>query len=329
MSTTVDPEVARIQAIIDAKRASLPSKNGTPPHVGKGVQLDAPSSSSAGCPRGLRGTMTTLRTPKDSEDSEGPRETRRVSAEPTCASLLSLPWEEFLVKAHQANQEHLDSIDDADNEWQLDTPLFRFVHLVWSRPDLGADTHRPAALFAKIETSLNRWSAARKRHRQEPPHGFGADPWAEWFDLSREDSKTEFLTLWPKFRFPANQTPIDAAVLLARRNLLIPSDEVCQRRGIETHNGSEGYCFFISVCGHLQAAMGDRSIFLPQETMAKALRVQGRTVSRWRLWAVEDGLLRQTEGPGRRRAARYRFDVSRWNILETKAPPGTAEGFAP
>ncbi len=110
-----------------------------------------------------------MRTPKDSEDSEGLRETKRGSAEPTCVSLLSLPWEEFLVKAHQANQEHLDGIDDADNEWQLDTPLFRFTHLVWSRPDLAGDTHRPAALFAKVEVTLKRGphraNARRRNHR--------------------------------------------------------------------------------------------------------------------------------------------------------------------
>ena len=45
----------------------------------------------------------------------------------------------FFVKAYEANRERLEEIDaesDSSTAWQLDTPLFRFVHLVWSRKDL-------------------------------------------------------------------------------------------------------------------------------------------------------------------------------------------------
>jgi len=211
--------------------------------------------------------------------------------------------------------------------WQSDTPLFRFVHLVWSRPDLGADAHRPAALFSKIESSLKGWTSTATKRKQEPPFGKTGDPWEEWFNLCREEAKTEFLDLWPKFRWPAGQSPLDAAVMLSRRMLLIPNDELCKKRFIEPRDRPEGYCLFLSVCGHLQAMVGDRSIFLPQEPLAKALRVQGRTISRWRQWAVEDGMLRQTAAPGRRRAAEYRFRIEGWRVLEKKAPRGTAEGF--
>jgi hypothetical protein len=243
---------------------------------------------------------------------------------------LALPWEEFLVKAYEQNRERLIAIEsdgDIETTWQAETPLFRFAHLIWSRTDLVAEAHRPAAVFAKIETTIKCWSAGYRQKKQEPPHGFTGDAWEEWFGISREECKTEFLTLWPKFRFPADQSPLDAAVLLARRTLLIPSDEVCERRFVDRGDPEVGYCFFISVCGHLQTMMGNRPIFLPQEPLAKLLRVQGRTVSRYRQWAVEDGMLKQTEPPGRRRAARYRFDTSRWITLEKKAPPGTAEGF--
>lgn len=304
-----------------------PGKNGTPQLGGDGVHLNTPSSSSGRSPPGL----------SDYQDSQGlpglpgtSKDSHGVGVPPTCASILQLPWEEFLVGAYEENRDRLDEIEadgDLNSTWQLQTPLFRFVHLVWSRPDLGADAHRPAAVFAKIESTLKCWSTSQKRKKQEPPHGFSGDPWEEWFEISREDAKTEFLALWPKFRFPAGQTPLDAAVLLARRNLLLPSDEVCQRRFIEAHNRAEGYCLFISVCGHLQAMMGDRSILLPEDQLAKLLRVRGRTISRWREWAVEDGMLWKTAPPGRRRAAEYRFNIAGWSTLEKKAPPGTAEGF--
>jgi hypothetical protein len=303
-----------------------PSTNGTPPTVGKGVQLDAPSSSSVGSPTGLSDYQ-------DYQGLSGLSKTVRDSqgvGKPTAVFLLGLPWEEFLAKAYEENRDHLSEIEtDGDHysTWQLDTPLFRFVHLVWSRPDLGAEAHRPATLFGKIEGTLKGWSAGYKQEKRQPPEGFTGDPWEEWFGISREEAKTEWLSLWPKFRFPAGQTPLDAAVLLARRTALIPCDEVCDRRIIDRKNPTVGYCFFLSVCGHLQALVGDKPIFLPQELLAKALRVKGRTISRWRQWAVDDGMLRQTARPGRRRAAEYRFDVSRWNVLENKAPPGTAEGF--
>jgi hypothetical protein len=250
----------------------------------------------------------------------------------TARSLFDLPWEDFLGKAIDATRDHLDSIEadgDYTTAWQTQTPMFRFAHLVWSRPDLGPDAHRPAAVFTRIESTFKQWTTyCRKRKGQEPPNGFTGDAWEEWLGIYREDAKTEFLTLWPKFRWPANQSPLEAAVLLARRLLVIPTDDICEKRMVERNNPTIGYCFFLSVAGHLQVMLGDQPIFLPQDDLAKLLHVQGRTISRWRSWAVEDGMLRQTEPPGRRRAARYRFDISRWDALAKKASPGTAEGFA-
>jgi len=319
---------------------SQPTKNGTPQTVCKGVHLDTPANSSAGSPTDYQGLS-------DYQDRQGlsglsgtKKDSQGVGVPPTCVSLFDLPWDKFLVEAYRANQDRLADIEsdydfnspDGDPgcsaPWQLQTPLFRFTHLVWSRPDLGADAHRPAVLFAKIESTLKQWSTNCKRKKQEPPNGFTGDCWEDWFGVCREEAKTEFLDLWPKFRWPAWQTPLDAAVLLARRTLLLPSEEICQRRMIERNNPTDGYCFFLSVCGHLQVMLGDQPIFLPQEALAKLLRVQGRTVSRWRQWAVVDGFLHQTAKPGRRKAAEYRFDISRWPVLRDKAARGTAEGFS-
>ena len=96
---------------------------------------------------------------------------------------------------------------------------------------------------------------------------------------------------------------------------------------VKRKNATDGYLMFLSVCGHLQTMLGNRSMYLPQDNLAKLLRVQGRTISRWRQWAVEDGMLRQTAPPGRRCAAEYRFDISRYGPLAAKAAAGTAEGF--
>ncbi len=314
-----------------------PSANGTPPKVSdgvhlktpqpgrEGVHLDTPPNCLAGSPPGLSGTIRTIkdshRTIKDLQGGATP---------PRALSFLSLPFDEFLIRAYEANQEHLDTIEDG-NAWQLQTPLFRFTHLIWSRQDLGADAHQPATLFSKIERALKQWTATRKRSKQEPPNGFSGDCWEEWFGLSRDECKTEFLSLWPKFRRPAGQSPLEAAVTLAYRMLLLPGQEVIQRRAIETdYTGRarpEGYLLFLSVCGHLQAMNGDKPIFLPQEELAPLLHVQGRTISRWRQWAVEDGSLRQVAAPGRRRAAEYRFNIAGYDCLKSKAPQGTAEGF--
>ena len=76
-------------------------------------------------------------------------------------------------------------------------------------------------LFDKIEATLKRWSASCKRKKEDPPHGLNGDAWQDWFAITREDAKTEFLTLWPKFRFPADKGPIDAAVMLARATGLV------------------------------------------------------------------------------------------------------------
>ena len=103
-----------------------PSKNGTPPTVCKGVQLDTPANSSAGSPQGLSGTFRLSKTEKD------------LQGEPcgsACASLFNLPWEDFLGAAYEANRDHLSDIEtdsDYTTGWQLQTPLFRFAHLVWS-----------------------------------------------------------------------------------------------------------------------------------------------------------------------------------------------------
>lgn len=300
----------------------------TPQQGGDGVHLNDPTSGILRSPQGLTrlsGLSGLSKTLKDHKGEQAPE-----ASACTRVSLLTLPWEEFLVKAYEANREHLGRIGDqcdSNIDWQLNTPLFRFAHLVWSRSDLKGNAHRPGAVFDEIEKTLKRWSSSWKKQKRKPPYGFTGDSWEDWFGVCREEAKTEFLDLWPKFRFPAGQSPLDAAVLLARRMLLIPTDDVCKKRYIEARDRPDGYCMFLSVCGHLQAMLGNRSIFLPQEPLAEALRVQGRTISRWRQWAVEDGLLKQTAAAGRRRAAEYRFKIEGWDVLTKKAPPGTAEGF--
>jgi len=295
----------------------------TPQPGGNGVHLNRPQSGKGRSPTGL----------SDYQDSQGLSGLSGTNKEsrPNATECLSLPWEEFLVWAFDSNREHLEDLETEaglEASWQLDTPLFKFTHLVWSRPNLGDDARHPAKLFSRVEKSLKRWTKRKKADGNDPLYKVTGDPWEEWFCLSREDAKTEFLDLWPKFRFPFGQSPLDAAVMLARRGLLlIPPAEVCERRFIEPRGRPEGYCLFLSVCGHLQAMMGNRSILLPQEKLATAMRVRGRTISRWRQWAVADDLLKQTAPPGRRRAGEYRFDIEGWETLEQKAPPGTAEGF--
>ncbi len=338
-----------------------PGKNNTPQPGGNGFQLNAPRVGGNGFhlnhpldwdTTDSTRTLRTLRTLSDLDDLEGPKGTMtRVARGDVCGAdanahtpdtpdapdaptpheMMAMEWEQFLLAAYEENQSHLADVEDDDERrWQGETRIFWFTHLVWSRPDLGPDAHQPARLFTKIEASLKRWSAECKRTKEEPPHGFTGDAWEEWFGISRDEAKTEFLTLWAKFRHPVGQSPLEAALMLARRQSLGLSPEVCQRRGIETaRDRPDGYLLFVSLAGHLQTILGGQPIYLPQEVLAKLLRVSARTISSWRSWAVEDGYLVQVSAPGRRSPGRYRFDVSRWKVLEKKSPQGTGEGFAP
>jgi hypothetical protein len=83
----------------------------------------------------------------------------------------------------------------------------------------------------------------------------------------------------------------------------------------------------------LQVIVGDKSFYLPCQKVSELLKVSKMTVSRYRRWAVEDTYLRIVEdakfrSKGRSEATEFRFDVSRWSCLRTKAQDGSEASFA-
>ena len=71
--------------------------------------------------------------------------------------------------------------------------------------------------------------------------------------------------------------------------------------------------------------MGDRTILLPVEELARRLGTQPVTISRYRRWAVQDGYLREVKphefrGKGKPgKATEFRFNVSLFGITKERA----------
>jgi hypothetical protein len=117
---------------------------------------------------------------------------------------------------------------------------------------------------------------------------------------------------WEKVRFVPGWEPLDQAVEREKMQL-IPSTE-----------RTEGYQNFVSIAGWLQVTMGDRNIMLPCEKLAELLNCKPMTISRYRRWAVEDGLMRQVKEHrfkpgGGGDATEFRFDTSQYKCLDQTA----------
>jgi hypothetical protein len=201
---------------------------------------------------------------------------------------------QFLVWAYQHRFEF-----DADSEgWQ--SPLFPFVRAVKGHPEL-IGLRAKAALDA-LERTMRVWMGKAK-----------GDPWSHYFELDREDAQVEFLACWEKIRFVPEWEPLDQAVEQAKKMRLLPKNE-----------RTDGYQQFISIAGWLQVTMGDRNIMLPCEKLGEYLKCTPMTISRYRQWAVEDGLLTITKAHrfkagGSGEATEFRFDTSRYDCLAKTA----------
>jgi hypothetical protein len=83
-----------------------------------------------------------------------------------------------------------------------------------------------------------------------------------------------------------------------------------------------------SIAGWLQVVIGDRNILLPVADLAEILGVQKMTVSRYRKWAIADGLLKEVAPAAHHPKARkgkateFRFNVERVPMLKERAAGG-------
>ena len=236
-------------------------------------------------------------------------------------SFVNKPLGEFLCAAYQFNAEKRDDYEDT---WKSE--LFWFVWLARGHSDLAEHLQKPLKAANEIERVIINWSAGVRQQGKSPPYGFDKrhDAWSEWFGMSRAEAMAEFCDVWEKSRYMPGHGPLEQAVDAARRCRLSPSKEVMERRPIGHGYGDEtDYCFFLSIAGHLQTAMGHQPIKLPCHKLAGIMNVSAMTVSRYRRWAQEDGYLRllkahKYRSKGRSDATEFEFATERWNVLDKK-----------
>lgn len=204
---------------------------------------------------------------------------------------------------------------EPENEWQR---LFLFIRLSKAHPSLGKITAEKAA--QAIDKVFRAWQAQYQD---------AANTICEkCLGGTQEDLHVAILQAWDKVRYLPGYSPLTNALERTRRTPLKLSREHAPKF-------TAVYERFVSIAGWLQVAMGDRPIFLPVHELSVLLHVQPMTITRYRQWAIEDGLLRlapggesKYNGPGRKgRATEFRFNVGRFPILSDTAEDGTDQSY--
>jgi hypothetical protein len=179
-------------------------------------------------------------------------------------------------------------------EWQ--SPMWEFARLAKAHPSIGMLSGSEAADV--IEKHMKGW----------PRPGESESIWEDLFPDAggAEDVLSDFMHSWDRVRFLPGTDPLGNALRKAEACPLQPPI----RRG-------EGFARFISLAGWLQV-FPDGPIMLPVEKLGKLLGVEPRTISRYRQWAVEDGLLQLVKPHDRPngRATEFRFAVDRFPELQ-------------
>jgi len=139
------------------------------------------------------------------------------------------------------------------------------------------------------------------------------------FDVTAEDAEIIFLTNWAKMRYGLGRLAIAAE--RAERCRLIPSR--CKDHPNQTYTG------FISLCGWLQAEVGDQPIYLPCRKVGELLHCSPMTVSRCRLLAQKDGFLALVREDDFGLATEFRFDLRRFPRLRRELSKSGTTPTAP
>jgi hypothetical protein len=252
------------------------------------------------------------RKPAYAESPKPPPQEPTFSERLADGSALRLPFAEYLARSVEEHHRQ----EEENEEWQ--SPLFYFVRLVRSHPDMLTMTARQA--FQAVEDVMRIWQARLPKAQRR------LSVWAHWLQVEREDAEAEFLGVWDHVRYLVGRTPLEIAI----------DQAVAHPLGIlEKHRAArpEGYARFIAIAGWLQVTMGDNRILLPVEELAERLHVTPMTISRYRRWAKEDGYLKETKsyefhGKGKtNKATHFRFNVSLWKILTETSQTGSKESF--
>lgn len=238
-------------------------------------------------------------------------------AHKACRELIALPFNNFLCQLYQQRDSLGETFEGGE--------LFHFIRYLRSHRDMARYADNPKGALDAFEKHLRGWTRTRVQQRQAPPFGHnGNDCWQDWFGIDKNEARAAFLDSWEKVRYQPGQGPIEQAIDRARRTRLHPPKHVMDKRPPEDPGDLKTYTFFLSVAGHLQVVMGDKTVFLPCRKFGTALGVTRTTISRWRRWAAEDGYLsvvsaHKFRADERSDSTGFRFAVERFDCLKERA----------
>jgi hypothetical protein len=206
----------------------------------------------------------------------------------------TLPWREYFDCAYYRSRELVpEPVRDVAHR-VIRTPLFEFVRLAKSHPELIGVPAQEALM--KVEYWVANLRGIPKA---------ASDRWYFLFRTPKAEATMELFDAWQRVRYPPGWSPLDLAILRARSQ---PLDV--------KNSPTPGFAEFVSVCYWLQRSL-NKDIALPEELLAKKLGVSQPTVSRYRQEAQRRGLLRLIEHhsfrpDGKGRATRFRFAMKRF-----------------
>lgn len=128
------------------------------------------------------------------------------------------------------------------------------------------------------------------------------------------DLVADFVKSFDEVRFPGEGDPLADALSAAEALPVTPRQVL-----------SKTYVRFISLALHLQKNNPDRDIYLPVIPLSKLLVVDHRSISNYRAFAVQQGLLRETSKSSKfqRKATYFRFSIERFDgetLVELECP---------
>jgi len=157
---------------------------------------------------------------------------------------------------------------------RLNRPMFAFARTVRSHPLLGR-LDKYEASEKVIETLTKHFRELTRSCKDKN------QAWSLLFAAFKcDDPQSEFIAAWSKVRVPIGEGAVPTALAEAERSPFYPARD-CGRK----------YSYFVSIAVHLQLSRPGVTVCLPVSKIAAMLGVDGQTVSRYRQFAEEEGIL--------------------------------------
>lgn len=179
--------------------------------------------------------------------------------------------------------------------------LFTFTRALRSYEglwDCPANEMASDALFVMME-----------RCSQDKHQHVAAEAWRCHFP-GCDDPMMEFVTTWSRITTPANGDALSRAA------------EMAEHEPLPVSTGTAAFGRFISIAYHLQRERPTQPIMLPCKKLAQILHCEPRTVSRYRQFASDSGLLTRTK-QGRftsKEADEFTFHLERFSADRQELP---------